>query len=158
MKLKYKLASLVVALLFLTAWVPVNNPNEVNFYKDSYDNFLREAKKQHKPVILEFWASWCGPCKKLNQETFSDKDFAAFLNKNFLVYKVDIDSFDGIKIVEKFNVQAFPTLLVADSKGNEVSQLKGFYYASYLQKTLDELNDKYQLFNSLKKEQIVVMN
>jgi thiol:disulfide interchange protein len=158
MKLKYKLASLVVALLFLTAWVPVNNPNEVNFYKDSYDNFLREAKKQHKPVILEFWASWCGPCKKLNQETFSDKDFAAFLNKNFLVYKVDIDSFDGIKIVEKFNVQAFPTLLVADSKGNEVSQLKGFLYASYLQKTLDELNDKYQLFNSLKKEQIVVMN
>jgi thioredoxin 1 len=156
MKQKLTMACLVISLFFFGGWTSVPKDATVNFYSGSYDNFLREAKKQHKPIILDFWASWCGPCKKMDQETFTDKAFASYLNENFLIYKVDIDSFDGMEIVNRFDIKAFPTLLVADYKGNEVSKVKGFYYANYLKNILVDFDETYQLTSEIQREQIVM--
>jgi thioredoxin 1 len=156
MKQKLTMASLVLLIFLTGAWTSEPKDASVNFYNGSYDNFLREAKKQQKPIILDFWATWCGPCKKLDRETFTDDAFASYLNENFLIYKVIIDSFDGIEIVERFEVKNFPTLLVADYRGNEVSKLKGFYYANYLQNILEDFDETYQLTSKIQKEQIVM--
>lgn len=112
--------------------------NQVNFYKGSYDDFLREAKKQKKPIVLDFWASWCGPCKKMDNETFANPNFATYMNANFLVYKVDIDSFDGMAIADRFAIDAYPTLVLLDAKSKYIGRFRGFFPPDYLKNELEK--------------------
>ncbi|WP_304237997.1 thioredoxin domain-containing protein [Jiulongibacter sediminis] len=105
---------LMSVMLHSVVYAQQSKNSQVEFYKGSYDNFLRKAQQLRKPVLIEFWASWCGPCKKMEAETYSDANLADFVNKNFLVYRIDIDSNEGMEIVEKFGIKVFPTVLVAD--------------------------------------------
>ncbi|MFC3811028.1 thioredoxin family protein [Lacihabitans lacunae] len=136
------------AALCLSSFVIGPQTSAVKFYSGTYDNFLREAKKQNKPIILDFWASWCGPCQKLENETFSNKETADYINKNFMVFKVDIDTFDGMEIVDRFAIDVFPTLMVLDSKSNPKDRLKGFYSATYMEKELEKIIQKHGIKNA----------
>ena len=150
--------SLTIGVLFLlligssalTAQQSHNN-QRVSFYSDSYDNFLREARKQDKIAILDFWASWCAPCKKMEEETFNDPEFAAYMNQNFIVYKVNVDTFDGMEIANRFGVESFPTIIKLNSRGKFEAEWKGFFPANYLKNILinsSEKSSSYELSQS----------
>ncbi len=113
--------------------------SKLEFYNGTYDNFLREAKKIKKPIILNFWASWCSPCQKLDKETFANSDFANYANNNFISYKVDIDSYDGMEITDRFSVESFPTILILDHKANFAARLKGYYTPQGLEAELKKI-------------------
>lgn len=134
--------------LCLSSFVIGPQTSAVKFYSGTYDNFLREAKKQNKPILLDFWASWCGPCQKLENETFSNKETAEYINKNFMVFKVDIDTFDGMEIVDRFAVDVFPTLMILDPKSDPKDRLKGFYSAVYMEKELEKIIQKHGIKNA----------
>lgn len=139
MKLKV-LSFLGIALISLTSYKndKKNYVSEVRFYDGSYDELLRESKKLKKPIILDFWATWCIPCRKMENETFADPDFAAYINKNFLVYKVNIDTFEGMDIADKYSIDAYPTLILLDAKNKYIDRYKGFFPAYYLKKELEK--------------------
>ena len=117
------------------------SPTKINFYKGSYDDFLREAKLQKKPILLDFWAIWCGPCKKLDTETLGDAAFSQYLNTNFMTYRIDIDTFDGMEIADRFAVDTFPTLIMLDQKGKYINRFRGFFPPKYLQDELQKNKD-----------------
>lgn len=99
---------------------------KINFYDGSYDNFLREARKQNKAAVLYFWASWCTTCKQLDSETFNETELTKQLNQSFLVYKVNVDTFGGIEIANRFEVVTFPTVIKLDSRGKFKEKKEGF--------------------------------
>jgi thioredoxin 1 len=137
MRLKVMLL-LGMAFVVFASYTKDVSQNQVNFYQGSYDNFLREAKKLKKPIMLDFWASWCGPCKKMEQETFTNVSLVSYLNANYMVYKVDIDSFDGMAIADRFAVDAYPTIVLLDAKNKYIGRYRGFFPADYLKNELEK--------------------
>lgn len=157
--MKKLIAFLIITTVFATLssfTKPYPKPVGVEFFSGSYDNLIREAKKQKKTIILDFWAAWCSPCQKLDKETFSDKDLGNYVNENFLVYKVDIDTFDGMEIVDRFAIDVFPTLIVFDSKLGQIGKFKGFYPPGYLHKELEKIQSKHNLYPVIKKDGLAV--
>jgi thioredoxin 1 len=138
MKLKVILMLGCACMILASYRSDFSSAPKVRFHEGSYDDFLRLAKKTKKPILIDFWASWCGPCRKMDAETFSNPEFASYLNDQYMVYKVNIDTFDGMEIADRFAVDAYPTLVLLDSKGKMINRYKGFYPANYLESELEK--------------------
>lgn len=70
------------------------------------ENFQREVLNSDKPVLVDFWASWCGPCRMVSPLV----DQIAAENKDIKVGKVDIDA--EPELASAFRVMSIPTLMV----------------------------------------------
>ena len=82
------------------------------------ENFEQEVLQSTKPVLLDFWASWCGPCRMLSPIV----DEIAEERTDIKVGKVNVD--EQQELAATFNVMSIPTLIVLD-KGQVVNQSVG---------------------------------
>ena len=70
------------------------------------ENFQKEVMESDKPVLVDFWASWCGPCRMVSPLV----DEIAEERSDVKVGKINVDEQDGL--AAKFNVMSIPTLIV----------------------------------------------
>jgi thiol-disulfide isomerase/thioredoxin len=75
------------------------------------------ASREGKLIFLDFWASYCTPCKMMEEYTFTHPDVADYVNENYIPVKVDIQSFDGFDLKNQFDVRLLPTIIILNSKG-----------------------------------------
>jgi len=114
----FKQAFLV--LLFSTFLTSVfgSNTTSINFLKkDSFKEILAEAKRQNKPVFVDFHASWCVPCREMDRNVFQKRDVANFMNYNFVNYKVDTEKGNGPMISLIFDIKYLPTTIIVHPSG-----------------------------------------
>ena len=104
----------------------------IRFIEADWNKALAEAKKQHKLIFLDAYASWCGPCKLLKKKTFPDKEAGEFFNANYINVAIDMEKGDGPTVAQLYNVNAYPTLIIADGDGNMVTYTKGYIDAKQL--------------------------
>jgi thioredoxin-related protein len=103
----------------------------------AYDEGLKLAKKTGKHIIVDFTAKWCGYCKKMEKDVFSDPEIIKFMNTNFVSIKVDGDSpkeldIDGYKISEQnlarveYRVTGYPTFWFLKSNAERIGPASGY--------------------------------
>lgn len=85
----------------------------------SKDNFQKEVVESSKTVLLDFWATWCGPCQMLTPilEQISNE------NPNIVIGKIDVDQDPGL--ASQFGVQSIPKLVVIKN-GKVVAESVGY--------------------------------
>lgn len=64
----------------------------------SFEEAVAKAKKEPRPIMIDIYTSWCGPCKLMAKNTFGDKQVADYLNKNFYCVKFDAEGYDTVKL------------------------------------------------------------
>jgi len=106
-----------------------------------YSDNLFESSVGNEKIIIDFYADWCIPCKELDALTFSDTKVIE-LTKDFTSIKVDMTKTmddETERIRKKFNILGMPTILIFNSKGEEVERVTGFMDAKSFQNILTNI-------------------
>ncbi len=120
---------LVAVIAFKNQKVDFNSNTDggVDFEKGTWEGVLEKAKKENKLIFLDVYATWCGPCKLLKKNTFSDTTVGAFYNQNFINMAVNGEDEAGLKLVNKYHLTGYPSLLFIDGNGKVVKQTGGYH-------------------------------
>lgn len=132
MKKTFLLFPLAIMFLFFVARCDAKNDDGIKFQEDNWKQVLSKAKSEHKLIFLDIYASWCGPCKMLKRQTFTDKTAADYFNTTFVNASFDGEKGDGPMLAEKYKISAYPSLFILDENGNVVKSTVGFIPASEL--------------------------
>lgn len=96
-----------------------------NVQQVTLDQVFDEAIRTNKPVFIDFYTTWCGPCKWMDKNVFSQEEVAIKLNENFINYKVDAEATGGVPSAQKYYVSAYPTLIFLTPKGEVLHRIEG---------------------------------
>lgn len=100
---------------------------------------LKAAKKEQKPIMVDFYTDWCGWCKKLDKDTYGDSRVQKLAGQ-FICVKVDGDR--NADLVGKYNIRGYPTILFLDSNGNIAQRIPGYVGPADFLKTMNAVLGK----------------
>ena len=94
---------------------------------------LVEARATNRPMLYDFTADWCPPCRSLQRQVFADPEAAAEIESRFVPVRVlDRQREEGRNarwvdsLQARYRVNSFPTLIVTDADGRESTRIEGF--------------------------------
>lgn len=96
-----------------------------SLFRQDVATALEVAKTQHKPLLLVFEAPWCPPCNELHEMVYSHPSFAK-ATSDFVRVEIDADAVTSWKWKDRYRIQGYPTIVFADSAGQETLRIVGF--------------------------------
>lgn len=102
-----------------------NSEKGIKFFQGSWKAAKEKARETGKPIFVDAYAEWCGPCKMMDKRVFTRSSVGNFYNENFINYQYDMEKGKGPKFSKKYRVTAYPTLIYFDSEGEVVHRKRG---------------------------------
>lgn len=115
---------LLLSLLLATGVVRAQG---VHFEKKmSWAQALEKARAEKKLIFVDVYATWCGPCKMLDQQTFPEARVGRYFNGHFINLKIDGEHGEGPGLMRTYNLSAYPSGLFINGDGQLVHEHVGF--------------------------------
>lgn len=77
---------------------------EINFENGTWKDALAKAKTQKKPIFIDFFTTWCGPCKLLDQKVYAKPKVIQKMNANFINVNIDAEKGKDPDLARRFEV------------------------------------------------------
>ncbi|UCH21486.1 MAG: thioredoxin family protein [Deltaproteobacteria bacterium] len=118
------IAGFVIATLLIGTWILRGPGVDWQPYSES---LLLDAKIQKKPVIIDFYADWCAPCRELDEVTFHHPEIVKRAKNDFVMVKVDLTRKGNPiheRLLREYDVKGVPTVVFLDQEGRERRDLR----------------------------------
>ncbi len=103
----------------------VSQNRSIAFVDKPMAELLQMAKDQDRMIFLDAFTSWCGPCKWMAANMFTNDTIADYYNKTFICAHSDMEKGEGPELARAFQVRAYPTLLFINKAGEMVHMRVG---------------------------------
>ncbi|MBF00061.1 thioredoxin fold domain-containing protein [Flavobacterium coralii] len=147
----------LLLILFVALGAVAARAQEIKWM--TLDEALAAQKKNPKPIFMDVYTDWCGPCKMLDKNTFHDKTVADYINANYYAVKFNAEGNDDVNYMGKkyanpnyvadrrgrnsvheftlfLKVRAYPSMIIFDKKGNVKEPIIGYHTPEQLMEVL----------------------
>ncbi|SMC45578.1 thioredoxin fold domain-containing protein [Chryseobacterium sp. YR221] len=128
----------------------ISAQESIQFQELPFKDIIAKAKKEKKLVFLDAYASWCGPCKMMEKNVFTQKSVGDYFNASFINARFDMEKGEGREIAAKYGVRSYPTYLFLNGEGELVSQNSGYMEAGMFVTMAQDINSPGNKKGSLK--------
>ncbi|MEL6389192.1 MAG: thioredoxin family protein [Bacteroidota bacterium] len=119
----------------------------IQFRSISIDRAIEIAQMEQKPVFVDTYATWCGPCKVMDR-VFASPDVANYFNREFVNVKIDMDGPHGEEMASRYQVVWLPTLLIINPDGEIISKVDRLVDGQELMQIADIALDGHQFIDA----------
>ncbi|PWW25674.1 thioredoxin family protein [Chryseobacterium sp. AG844] len=130
--------------------IAISAQEAIQFQELPFKDIIAKAKKEKKLVFIDAYASWCGPCKMMEKNVFTQKSVSDYYNTNFINARFDMEKGEGRDIASKFGVRSYPTYLFLNGEGELVSRNTGYMEESLFVAMAQDINSPGNKKGSLK--------
>lgn len=134
---------------------PLVGKAQIQFVQEeTLEKVLAKAGQENKKVFVDFYTVWCGPCKLMSQQVFTAPEVGIWFNEKMVSYQIDAEDRAFLNEVKKYQVAAYPTLLILDAGGKVLARQEGALDAGQLlkfaQRAVGEMMSFEQMYDKLR--------
>jgi thioredoxin-related protein len=137
-----RFAFFIVLLGMGVGLIAQENAAGISFEQGEFQAILDKAKAENKLIFMDVYTTWCGPCKMLDRNTFSNAQVGRTFNAGFVNYKLDAEKGEGMAIARKYAVRAYPNMLFINGQGELVHRVVGYHPPEELLKEAEAATEK----------------
>jgi len=97
----------------------------IEFFHGTWEEAKVKAQQEEKIIFVDAYASWCGPCKRMAKNVFTDKSVGDFYNQAYISLKLDMEKAEARDFRNEYSVTAYPTLFYLNEKGELLKRVVG---------------------------------
>lgn len=136
-------------LVYITAFLIIGTVSAQKVNWMTFDEALAAQQNNPKPIMVDAYTTWCGPCKLLDKNTFQNEDVADFLNENYYAVKFNAEGTEEVNYLDNvytnprhdpnkrgrnsqhefaqaMKLRGYPSIVFFDEQGNYIQPLVGY--------------------------------
>ena len=103
----------------------------------------KKASDGMQLLFVDIYATWCGPCKKMDSEVYTNPELGAYMNEHFVNVRMDGETAFGRNYAAELELRGYPSIFIFGSEGDLITSIVGFKAAEELLPTLKALKGSY---------------